>query len=185
MESKHLYVVCTAIILFHNQFGYADNTVISQGPMQGIDLLRQDGDACRPWERLYRGESKLTDIVKIVQEAEALEFLFNSSKWEFPGDSKSTLVQNISTNLLKFPKLINFGRKSTFTSALGVFGGVWSLLADSFNVNASKTAGDIIRSAMHEGMNSTQADLAEKYEELNVSRAESDVIKESMSLLEV
>ena len=185
MESKHLYVLCTAVILFHNQFGYVDNTVIVQGPMQGIDLLRQDGDACQPWERLYRGESKTTDIVKIDKEAEALEFLFNSSKWENPVDSKRTLVKTLSTNLLKSPRLINNGEKSTFTSALGVFGGVWSLLADSFIVNGGEMAGDLIRRAMHEGMKSIKADMVEKSEEVDVSRAESDTIKKLMSLLEV
>ena len=123
MESKHVYVLWAAVALFHNQFGYVDNTVIAQGPMQGIDLLHQDGDACQPWERLYRRESKTIDIFKIDKEAEALEFLFNSSKWEYPGDSKQTLVESISMNLLKFPRLINNGTKSTFTSALGVFGG--------------------------------------------------------------
>ena len=112
MERKHLYVLCTAVILFHNQFGYVDNTVIAQGPMQGTDLLHQDGDACQPWERLYRGESKTAEIVKIEKEAEVLELLFNSSKWEYPGDSKKTLVESISTNLLKSPRLINNGTKS-------------------------------------------------------------------------
>ena len=185
MESKHLYVLWTAVALFHNQLGYVDNTVIAQEPMQGIDLLHQDGDACQPWERLYRGESKTTDIVKIDKEAEALEFLFNSSKWEYPEDSKQTLVESISTNLLKSPKLINNGTKSTFTSALGIFGGVWSLLADNFTVNAGEMAGDLIRRAIHEGMKSLKADMVVKYEELDVSRVESDGIKELMALLEV
>ena len=185
MESKHLYVLCAVAVLFHNQFGYVDNAVIAEGPMQGINLFRQDGDACRPWERLYRGESKTTDIVKIDQEAEALEFLFNSSKWEYPGDSMRALVENISTNLLKSPRLINNGQKSTFTSALGVFGGVWSLLADSFTISSNEMAGDLIRRAMHEGMKSIKAGMVEKNEELDVSRAESDTIKELMSLLEV
>ena len=46
-------------------------------------------------------------------------------------------------------------------------------------------AGDLIRRAMHEGMKSIKADMVEKYEELDVSRAESDTIKKLMSLLEV
>ena len=112
MESNHVYCLRTTVVLFHNQFGYVDNTVIAQGPMQGTDLLHQDGDACQPWERLYRGESKTAEIVKIEKEAEVLELLFNSSKWEYPGDSKKTLVESISTNLLKSPRLINNGTKS-------------------------------------------------------------------------
>ena len=112
MESNHVYCLWTTVVLFHNQFGYVDNTVIAQGPMQGTDLLHQDGDACQPWERLYRGESKTAHIVKIEKEAEVLELLFNSSKWEYPGYSKKTLVESISTNLLKSPRLINNGTKS-------------------------------------------------------------------------
>ena len=46
-------------------------------------------------------------------------------------------------------------------------------------------AGDLIRRAMHEGMKSIKADMVEKYEELDVSRAESYAIKELMALLEV
>ena len=111
MDSKHVYCLWTTVVLFHNQFGYVDNTVIAQGPMQGIDLLHQDGDACQPWERLYRGESKTTDIVKVEKEAEALELLFDSSKWEYPGDSKKTLVESISTNLLKSPRPKIMGQK--------------------------------------------------------------------------
>ena len=46
-------------------------------------------------------------------------------------------------------------------------------------------AGDLIRRAMHEGMKSIKADMVEKCEELDVSRVESDTIKELMALLEV
>ena len=185
MESKHLYVLCTAAILFHNQFGYVDNRRIAQGPMTGINLHSEVGDACRPWERLYKGESKAADIAKIDQEAEALEFLFKISKWEFPGDARKTLVKSISTNFLKSPRLINNGQKSTFTSALGVFGGVWSLLADNFIINSNEMAGDLLRRAIHEKMKSIKADMLKKCEELSATQEESDKINELMSLLEV
>ena len=46
-------------------------------------------------------------------------------------------------------------------------------------------AGDLIRRAMHEGMKNIKANMAEKCEELDVSRVESDTIKELMALLEV
>ena len=46
-------------------------------------------------------------------------------------------------------------------------------------------AGDLIRRAIHEGMKSIKADMVVKYEELDVSRVESDGIKELMALLEV
>ena len=46
-------------------------------------------------------------------------------------------------------------------------------------------AGDLIRRAMHEGMKSIKANMVEKCEELDVSRVESDKIKELMALLEV
>ena len=170
--------------MFHNQFGCA-NRVIVEGPIAGIQLYREDEDACRPWERLYRGESKTKDNFKINKEAEALEFLFNLSKWEHPGDSRKALVESISTNLLKSPRLINNGQKSIFTSALGAFGGVWSLLADSFTINSNEMAGDFLRRAMHEGMKRIKADMVEKCEELGAFRAETDKIKELMSLLEV
>ena len=185
MESKHLYVLCTAVILFHNQFGYVDNRRITHGPMSGIKLHSEVGDACRPWERLYRGESKTTDIAKIDKETEALEFLFQLNKWVNPGNSRKTLVKSISTNLLKSPRLINNRQKSVFTSALGVFGGVWSLLAKSFTINSNEMAGDILRRAMHEGMKSIKADMLEKIEELSAIPEESEKIKELMSLLEV
>ena len=185
MESKHLYVLCTAVILFHNQFGYVDNRRITHGPMAGITLHSETGDACRPWERLYRGKSKTADIAKIDQEAEALEFLFQLNKWVNPGNSRKTLVKSISTNVLKSPRLINNGQKSAFTKALGVFGGVWSLLAKGFTINSNEMTGDILRRAMHEGMKIIKAGMLEKIEELSVTPEESTKIKELMSLLEV
>ena len=104
MNAKHFIHLCTVAVLFQNKFSYEESTEIAEGPMQGMNIFRQTGDACEPWERLYEGESKTTDIDTIEQEAEALEYLFNTTKWENPGDSKRNLVTNISSVLLKSPK---------------------------------------------------------------------------------
>ena len=182
MNAKHFIHLCTVAVLFQNKFSYVESTEIAEGPMQGMNIFRQTGDACEPWERLYEGESKTTDIDTIEQEAEALEYLFNTRKWENPGDSKRNLVTNISSVLLKSPKLIYNGSATTFTNALGVLGGFWSIIADNFNASLNEMAGDLLRRSMHEGMKRINNDVKRKQEELDAS---SNKVEELELLLEV
>ena len=182
MEVKHFIHLCTVAVLFQNEFSYVENTEIDEGPMQGMTVLRQIGDACEPWERLYEGESKTRDIDTIEREAEALEYLFNTSKWENPGDSKRSLITNISSILLESPKLIYNASSTTFTNALGVFGGFWSIIADNFNASSNEMAGDLLRRAMHKGMKRIKTDVKRKCEELDAC---SNRMKELVLLLEV